>query len=71
MYNVLRIIMLAKLFLPHNVNYVTAARERKPVELFSHNQTAYKNALAMMAQTGKAAVIHPTGAGANRKTAVS
>ena len=33
------------------------------MELFQHNRTAYDNALAMMAQTGKAAIIHPTGTG--------
>ena len=31
--------------------------------LFEHNQAAYDSALAMLAQTGKAAVIHPTGTG--------
>lgn len=33
------------------------------VELFEHNQKAYDSAVAMMAATGKAAVIHPTGTG--------
>lgn len=33
------------------------------MELFQHNRTAYDNALAMMVQTGKAAIIHPTGTG--------
>lgn len=33
------------------------------MELFQHNQTAYENAMTMMAQTGKAAIIHPTGTG--------
>ena len=33
------------------------------MELYQHNRTAYDNALTMMAQTGKAAVIHPTGTG--------
>ena len=33
------------------------------MKLFQHNRTAYDNALAMMAQTGKAAIIHPTGTG--------
>ena len=32
-------------------------------ELFPHNQTAYDSAVALMEQTGKAAVIHPTGTG--------
>ncbi len=31
--------------------------------LFEHNQKAYVAAAAMMAQTGKAAIIHPTGTG--------
>lgn len=33
------------------------------MELFRHNQVAYKNARDMMLRTGKAAVIHPTGTG--------
>ncbi|MCR5088121.1 MAG: helicase, partial [Oscillospiraceae bacterium] len=33
------------------------------ISLFAHNQTAYDAALAMLAETGKAAVIHPTGTG--------
>ena len=34
-----------------------------PAVLFEHNWTAYERAVAMMAQTGKAAIIHPTGTG--------
>ena len=37
--------------------------EVKAVELYQHNRTAYGNALTMMAQTGKVAIIHPTGTG--------
>lgn len=33
------------------------------MELFQHNKTAYEHAFAMMSQTGKAAIIHPTGTG--------
>ena len=33
------------------------------IKLFQHNQTAYESALAMLDDTGKAAVIHPTGTG--------
>lgn len=33
------------------------------IELFEHNKTAYEAAVAMLAETGKAAVIHPTGTG--------
>lgn len=33
------------------------------IELFEYNQTAYEAAAAMLAETGKAAVIHPTGTG--------
>ncbi|MCD7744937.1 MAG: Helicase associated domain protein [Lachnospiraceae bacterium] len=33
------------------------------IVLFDHNQSAYEAAVNMMAQTGKAAVIHPTGTG--------
>lgn len=33
------------------------------LELFPHNQAAYDAAAAMLAETGKAAVIHPTGTG--------
>ena len=34
-----------------------------PLDLFAHNRQAYEQALAMMEQTGKAAVIHPTSTG--------
>ncbi len=33
------------------------------IELFEHNKTAYESAVAMLASTGKAAIIHPTGTG--------
>ena len=33
------------------------------VSLFPHNQSAYESARAMLAETGKAAVVHPTGTG--------
>ncbi len=33
------------------------------MHLFPHNQTAYKSAIAMLSERGKAAVIHPTGTG--------
>ena len=33
------------------------------VSLFPHNQTAYDAAVAMLAETGKAAIVHPTGTG--------
>ena len=33
------------------------------ISLFTHNQTAYDATEAMLAETGKAAVIHPTGTG--------
>jgi superfamily II DNA or RNA helicase len=33
------------------------------IKLFEHNQTAYDTAVSLMAETGKAAVIHPTGTG--------
>ncbi len=33
------------------------------IELFEHNKIAYKAAVAMLSETGKAAVIHPTGTG--------
>jgi len=31
--------------------------------LFEHNRKAYKAALCLMQETGRAAVIHPTGTG--------
>lgn len=34
-----------------------------PMHLFPHNQTAYEAAVRMLAERGKAAVIHPTGTG--------
>lgn len=33
------------------------------IKLFEHNQQAYKAAVAMLAETGKAAIVHPTGTG--------
>lgn len=33
------------------------------IELFEHNRMAYASAASMLAETGKAAVIHPTGTG--------
>ena len=33
------------------------------IELFAHNQEAYESAVAMLGETGKACVIHPTGTG--------
>ncbi len=34
-----------------------------PISLYEHNQIAYKNAVKMLGDVGKAAVIHPTGTG--------
>ena len=33
------------------------------IDLYEHNKIAYESAVSMLAQTGKAAVIHPTGTG--------
>ena len=33
------------------------------ISLFSHNETAYCAAITMLSETGKAAIIHPTGTG--------
>ena len=33
------------------------------IELFKHNQDAYMSALQMLSNTGKAAIVHPTGTG--------
>ena len=33
------------------------------IKLFEHNETAYISAIQMLTETGKAAVIHPTGTG--------
>ena len=33
------------------------------ISLFEHNETAYFAALSMMKNTGKAAIVHPTGSG--------
>lgn len=33
------------------------------IKLFEHNRSAYEAAVAMLAETGKAAIIHPTGTG--------
>lgn len=37
--------------------------DRMAVELYPHNQIAYRNALDLMAEGGRAAVVHPTGTG--------
>lgn len=34
-----------------------------PIKLYSHNEKAYRNAVCMMQEHGKAAVVHPTGTG--------
>ncbi len=34
-----------------------------PIELYEHNRVAYESALSMLRETGKAAVVHPTGTG--------
>lgn len=31
--------------------------------LYEHNEQAYKAALSMLSETGKAAIVHPTGTG--------
>lgn len=36
---------------------------RGMIELFEHNQSAYLSAISMLSETGKAAIIHPTGTG--------
>ena len=33
------------------------------IDLFEHNRTAYENAVSMLKESGKAAVVHPTGTG--------
>ena len=33
------------------------------IDLFEHNKTAYDSAVSMLAETGKAAIVHPTGTG--------
>ena len=33
------------------------------IELFEHNRETYESTVAMLAETGKACVIHPTGIG--------
>lgn len=51
----------------HNVNYVAQrlfeGRSTVLIDLFRHNQDAYNAALQMLCETGKAAIIHPTGTG--------
>ena len=36
---------------------------RVALRLFEHNEKAYKSAIQMMEQYGKAAIVHPTGTG--------
>ena len=33
------------------------------ISLYPHNASAYEAAVSMLAETGKAAVVHPTGTG--------
>ena len=33
------------------------------IDLFEHNEKAYISAVSMLSETGKAAIIHPTGTG--------
>ena len=33
------------------------------IDLFEHNRTAYENAVSVLKENGKAAVVHPTGTG--------
>jgi len=33
------------------------------IELFDHNQKAYEAAKQLLSETGKAAIVHPTGTG--------
>lgn len=33
------------------------------ISLFPHNEIAYKSVIAMLAETGKAAIVHLTGTG--------
>lgn len=40
-----------------------AGRKNMSIGLFEHNQNAYQNAVCMMREYGRAAVIHPTGTG--------
>lgn len=46
-----------------NADFVTKGAADVSVKLFPHNQQAYDAAVSMLAQAGKAAVIHPTGTG--------
>lgn len=34
-----------------------------PIALFDHNRIAYEAAVSLIAETGKAAIVHPTGTG--------
>ena len=34
-----------------------------PISLYPHNASAYEAAVAMLSETGKAAIVHPTGTG--------
>ena len=43
--------------------YFAARSNAMNIDLFEHNQRAYEAAVLMMEQTGKAAIIHPTGTG--------
>ena len=67
-----RIVSTSIIFLKDKIKYFVKSDERNGLEvcaakmsisLFEHNQTAYSSAAAMLSETGKAAVIHPTGTG--------
>ena len=46
-----------------NADFVVERGVKPVLELFAHNRAAYSAAAKLLASTGKAAVIHPTGTG--------
>lgn len=54
--------VLLSTYIKGSVEMDTTGKNSK-IDLFPHNQTAYLAASKMLAETGKAAVIHPTGTG--------
>lgn len=43
--------------------FIAERGNRVALRLFEHNEKAYKSAVQMMEQYGKAAIVHPTGTG--------
>lgn len=50
-------------YIRHADHYIRKELQIMKIALYKHNQTAYQAALQMLNDTGKAAIVHPTGTG--------